>query len=95
VKFDLLAGFTINITLVLVVTLCSLVEIYHIPKENNFNGEYGLYCNAMYPSKCINNNNNNNNNLEALQVRLCGLVVRVPGCKFRGSGFDSWHYQIF
>jgi hypothetical protein len=27
--------------------------------------------------------------------RLCGLVVRVPGYRFRGPGFDSWHYQIF
>jgi hypothetical protein len=27
--------------------------------------------------------------------RLCGLVVKVPGCRFRDSAFDSWHYQIF
>jgi hypothetical protein len=27
--------------------------------------------------------------------RLCGPVVRVPGCKTRGPGVDSWHYQIF
>jgi hypothetical protein len=27
--------------------------------------------------------------------RLCGLVVRVPGYRFRGPGFDSWRYQIF
>jgi ABC-type enterobactin transport system permease subunit len=27
--------------------------------------------------------------------RLCGLVVRVPGYRSRGLGFDSWHYQIF
>jgi hypothetical protein len=27
--------------------------------------------------------------------RLCGLVVRVPGHTFRGSGFDSRRYQIF
>jgi hypothetical protein len=26
---------------------------------------------------------------------LCGLVVRVPGYRFRGSGFDSGLYQIF
>jgi hypothetical protein len=26
--------------------------------------------------------------------RLCGLVVRVPGDRSRGSGFDSWLYQI-
>jgi hypothetical protein len=26
---------------------------------------------------------------------LCGLVVRLPGCRYRGPGFDSWRYQIF
>jgi hypothetical protein len=26
---------------------------------------------------------------------LCGLVVRMPGCKPRGPGFDFRHYQIF
>jgi hypothetical protein len=27
--------------------------------------------------------------------RLCGLVTRVPGCRPRGSGFDSRRYNIF
>jgi hypothetical protein len=27
--------------------------------------------------------------------RLCGLVVRVPGYRSRGPGFDSLRYQIF
>ena len=27
--------------------------------------------------------------------RLCGLVVRVSGCRYRGLGFDSRRYQIF
>jgi hypothetical protein len=26
---------------------------------------------------------------------LCGLVVRVPGYRSRGPGFDSWRYHIF
>jgi hypothetical protein len=28
-------------------------------------------------------------------ANLCGLVVRVPSYRSRGSGFDSRHYQIF
>ena len=27
--------------------------------------------------------------------RLCGLVVRVSGCRYRGPGFDPRRYQIF
>jgi hypothetical protein len=27
--------------------------------------------------------------------RLCGLVVRVPGYRSRGPGFDSRSYKIF
>jgi hypothetical protein len=27
--------------------------------------------------------------------RLCGLMVRVSGHRSRGSGFDSWRFQIF
>jgi hypothetical protein len=27
--------------------------------------------------------------------RLCGLVVRVPGCRPRGPEYDSRRYQIF
>ena len=33
------------------------------------------------------NNNNNNNVID----RLCGLVVRVSGYRYRGPGFDSRH----
>jgi hypothetical protein len=28
-------------------------------------------------------------------TRLCDLVVRVPGYRYRGLGFDSRRYQIF
>ena len=30
-----------------------------------------------------------------MQDRLCGLVVRVSGYRYRGLGFDSRRYQIF
>ena len=30
-----------------------------------------------------------------IQDRLCGLVVRVSGYRYRGLGFDSRRYQIF
>jgi hypothetical protein len=28
-------------------------------------------------------------------LRLCGPVVRVSGCRYRGSGLDSRSYEIF
>jgi hypothetical protein len=33
--------------------------------------------------------------IENMLDRLCGLVVRIPGYRSRGLGFDSRHYQIF
>jgi hypothetical protein len=36
-----------------------------------------------------------NNVIMATDDRLCGLVVRVPGNRSRGPGFDSRRYQIF
>jgi hypothetical protein len=30
-----------------------------------------------------------------VESTACGLVVRVPGYRSRGPGFDSWRYQIF
>ena len=32
---------------------------------------------------------------DSTQDRLCGLVVRVSGYRYRGLGFDSRRYQIF
>ena len=32
---------------------------------------------------------------EGVEDRLCGLVVRVSGYRYRGLGFDSRRYQIF
>jgi len=31
----------------------------------------------------------------AIMDRLCGLVVRVSGYRYRGPGFDPRRYQIF
>ena len=33
--------------------------------------------------------------LRLLKDRLCNLVVRVSGYRYRGLGFDSRRYQIF
>jgi len=33
--------------------------------------------------------------LALLRDRLCGLVVRVSGYRYRGPGFDPRRYQIF
>ena len=37
----------------------------------------------------------NNNRYEVSKDRLCGLVVRVSGYRYRGPGFDPRRYQIF
>ena len=34
-------------------------------------------------------------NVLVCQDRLCGLVIRVSGYRYRGPGFDSRRYQIF
>jgi len=34
-------------------------------------------------------------NVELHFDRLCGLVVRVSGYRYRGPGFDPRRYQIF
>ena len=36
-----------------------------------------------------------NEELYDLYDRLCGLVVRVSGYRYRGLGFDSRRYQVF
>jgi hypothetical protein len=33
--------------------------------------------------------------LQLSNDRLCGLVVRVSGYRFRGPGYNYWLYQIF
>jgi hypothetical protein len=33
--------------------------------------------------------------MQSMNDRLCGLVVTVPGYRFRSPRFDSQRYQIF
>jgi hypothetical protein len=33
--------------------------------------------------------------VEEILDRLCGLVVRVPGCRYRDPGVDSRRYQVY
>jgi len=33
--------------------------------------------------------------ISMMMDRLCGLVVRVSGYRYRGPGFDPRRYQIF
>ena len=45
--------------------------------------------------KAVNIHTNKENSKYAIIDRLCGLVVRVSGYRYRGLGFDSRRYQIF
>jgi hypothetical protein len=36
-----------------------------------------------------------NGRFSGFEDRLCGLVVRVSGYRYRGPGFDSRRYHIF
>ena len=54
--------------------------------------------NANVRRECIFRLINGNKNLTYITLnrdRLCGLVVRVSGYRYRGLGFDSRRYQIF
>jgi hypothetical protein len=53
-----------------------------------------VYSAAELPS-CISENTDFRPSLCPSEDRLCGLVVRVSGYRYRGLGFDSRRYQIF
>ena len=44
----------------------------------------------IYPLLCLNIRE-----CSPYSDRLCGIVVRVSGYRYRGLGFDSRRYQIF
>jgi hypothetical protein len=49
------------------------------------------FCFSVFFYVCVNGHTN----LHCPIDRLCGLVVRVPGYRYRAPGFDSRRYQIF
>ena len=55
--------------------------LLHLKKSLRIIKCYNITCNFVLVSSCVD--------------RLCGLVVRVSGYRYRGSGFDPRRYQIF
>jgi hypothetical protein len=49
----------------------------------------------LYDKNRLENDASKNSYIIACVFDICGLVVRVPGCRSRGHGFDSRRYQIF
>ena len=73
-------------TLFLDMKMCSLVRIYKF-----FISTAVAFCQAIrrhVRQEIIVSSHRRND-------RLCGLVVRVSGYRYRGLGFDSRRYQIF
>ena len=58
-----------------------LLQLLHL-------SEYGTYFFPPYTSQKFDM-------YSPILDRLCGLVVRVSGYRYRGLGFDSRRYQIF
>jgi hypothetical protein len=50
---------------------------------------------SKYLQEQVNNKYNKNDKKHNKIDRLCGLVVRVSGYRYRDPGFDSLHFQIF
>ena len=82
------------ICFLLLTVCCSDDEI----KEDRMGGTCDTY---GVENKCMQvllGNLKGTDNLEDIVVagdRLCGLVVRISGYRYRGLGFDSRRYQIF
>jgi hypothetical protein len=51
----------------------------------HWGGRVGLHTSMKGKMVCVLN----------ILDRLCGLVVKLPGCRLRGPGFDSQRCQIF
>ena len=69
--------------------LCSVdrTSLYNLVNRTNLvqKCSYYVYCFSLHVS----------DNHVPIIDRLCGLVVRVSGYRYRGLGFDSRRYQIF
>jgi len=58
-------------------------------------GRDGRYCKFIFELRTLNVNYLNFISYCSYIDRLCGLVVRVSGYRYRGPGFDPRRYQIF
>jgi hypothetical protein len=55
----------------------------------------GIPFSVIRPNSSITAKDNVSNTYIKVEDRLCGLVVKVPGYRSRGLGFDYRRYQIF
>jgi hypothetical protein len=80
-------------------TLCILTQVTHFPIRTVHDRRSTNFITYIRKNKQILYNNIKRRTLVAnylcVDDRLCGLVVRVSGYRYRGPGFDPWRYQIF
>ena len=86
-----------DISLLPLSSLVVILSINHLTPNDHYRGRTAPLTSKRYILYIYSTNKILNilNMVYTLSDRLCGLVVRVSGYRYRGPGFDPRRYQIF